>query len=74
MTMTKRPKRVREVMNVGGWTLTRLGRTLGVSRERVRQLIDADAPGDGRYLTRIAGALGVRPETLVDEDGNWRLL
>ena len=73
MMMTLKPKRaIREVMDLRGWTQARLARTLGLSRERVRQLISKEDGPSLEQLIRIAAAMGVTPGVLVDGDGRWR--
>ena len=74
MTTVKPKKVVRDIMDREDWTLARLGRRLGIGRERMRQLVDGEEPGDGRHLERIAAALGVKPSELVDAEGRWRTL
>lgn len=65
-------KRVRAIMNREDWTLARLGRRIGISRERMRQIVDSDGP-PAQHLAAIAASLGVAPDALVDGDGRWRL-
>ena len=73
MTTVKPKKVVREIMDRDDWTLARLGRKIGFTREWVRQMIDREEPpADGR--DRIAAALGVKPSELVDAEGRWRTL
>ena len=74
MTTETRKKVVRDTMDRFGWTQARLGRTLGVTKQRIRQLLEADGPGDGRHAEKIAAALGVKPSELVDPEGLWRVL